>query len=85
MTTIVMAYFFLWDFLYHKAMNEDRFEQLKSSKEKEAQKFYEVYHVEFDKGTNPVYYPVYPYFCSNEEVEKKTVKLSNSTTPMACY
>lgn len=67
------------------AMSKKELEQLKANREKEAQRFYESHHIELDKETNPVYYPVYPYFSTSEEVETKTVKLSNSTKPMACY
>ena len=76
---------FLVGFLLFIDMHTERLEQLKANREKEAKRFYEDYHVELDKESNPIYYPVYPYFSSNEEIETKTVKLSNSTTPMACY
>ena len=67
------------------SMSTKELEQLKVDKEKEAKQFYESNNVEMAKNPNTGYYPVYPYFSSNEKVETKTIKLSNSTTPMACY
>ena len=66
-------------------MNKKELEHLKASKEKEARQFYESNGIEMAKNPNAGYFPVYPYFSLNEKVETKTIKLSNSTTPMACY
>ena len=66
-------------------MSIKELEQLKADKEKEAKKFYENNDIEMAKNPDTGYYPVYPYFSLNEKTEARTVKLSNSTTPMACY
>lgn len=66
-------------------MSKKELEQLKESKEKEAKLFYESNDIKMAKNPNTGYYPVYPYFSLNEKVETKTIRLSNSTTPMACY
>lgn len=66
-------------------MRTKKLERLKTKKEKEARKLYDSYHIESSKSPDMGYYPAYPNLMLGEEHEVKTVKLSNSTTPMACY
>lgn len=66
-------------------MTADRFEQIRIDKENEARKFYESYNIETDENFNVDTWVSYPYFSTNEIIEPKTIKLSNSTIPIACY
>lgn len=66
-------------------MAAEKLEQLKSEKEREAQMFYEKNSIEVSESPNIDYGLSYQYFLLSEKTEIKTIKLSNSTTPMACY
>ena len=70
---------------YATNMGTKKLERLKSKKEKEARELYDSYHIESSKSPDLGYYPAYPNIMLGEGHEVKTVKLSNSTTPMACY
>lgn len=58
------------------------FELLKKQKIEEVEKLFQEYEVEVQKSFER---GISPYFDIPYTSEGKTIKLSNSTTPMLCY
>lgn len=59
-----------------------KFDHLKQQKAEEVEELFQKYEVEVRKTFEQ--YSVEPYYEFNAP-EGKTIKLSNSTTPMSCY
>lgn len=62
-------------------------EELKNDKINEVEYFYKKYKLEINKETEfPFSISEFPFYSFEENnKETKTIRLSNSTTPMACY
>lgn len=57
-------------------------ELLKKQKIEEVEKLFQEYEVEVRKSFENGFSPYFDFPCTSEG---KTIKLSNSTTPMSCY
>ncbi|MBM6759836.1 hypothetical protein [Bacteroides mediterraneensis] len=54
--------------------------------DEEVERFFKEYGIEENKNAEQTLLTSYPYFFYNEKFEETiTIRLSNSTTPIACY
>lgn len=65
-------------------MNKKDLERSALERAKDVERLYEEYGIEIEKmDFSKTILPFYDMFAKKEEA--KTIKLSNSTTPLACY
>lgn len=65
-------------------MTKEGLDKIKEYATKDAERFFKENHVEIDKNYPPIY-PYFPYVQEYRISEYRTVKLSNSTNPIASF